>query len=73
MWKWTEFGALSAGFGVALGTFALAGIAIFFVAALAHRSRGEPTWKEIRTVTELRQRFNRDQGSIRIVLLLSPT
>lgn len=57
----------------AIGAFALAGIALSFAAALAYRSRGESAWKEIRTVAELRQQFNRDHGSIRIVLLLSPT
>lgn len=58
---------------LAIGCFALVGVALLFAAVLAYRSRGESTWKELRTVAELRQQFNRDQGSIRIVLLLSPT
>ena len=30
-------------------------------------------WEEMDDIDELRERFNRDQGSPRVVLLLSPT
>jgi len=58
---------------ITIGCFGLLGIGALFAAALALRSRGDSTWKELREVAELRRQFNRDQGSIRIVLLLSPT
>lgn len=59
--------------GLAIGCLALVGIALFVIGALAFRSRSEPTWTRMGTVEELRQQFNRDQGAIRVVLLLSPT
>ncbi len=48
----------------------LAGIS---VAVFVWRTDGESNWKYLSSVEELQNRFNEDEGSIRIVLLLSPT
>jgi hypothetical protein len=56
----------------------LAGIAVLLVvgisiAVFVWRADGGSSWTELRSVEELQKRFNEDEGSIRIVLLLSPT
>lgn len=42
-------------------------------ASAACRDRGKATLSHLRGVEELKARFNRDAGTPRIVLLLSPT
>lgn len=48
-------------------------VALFSGVAALRSSSFESTWKELDSVAELREQFNEDEGSTRIVLLLSPT
>ncbi|MGH9320095.1 MAG: hypothetical protein ACRD21_08830 [Vicinamibacteria bacterium] len=48
-------------------------LALLSGVAILLSSPGETTWKELHSTVELREQFNRDTGSTRIVLLLSPT
>ena len=56
-----------------LGGLAVAAFAVLSGVALLRSSGDESSWKELHSVIELREQFNQDKGSTRIVLLLSPT
>ncbi len=56
-----------------LGGLAVAAFAVLSGVAVLRSSGAESSWKELSSVTELRGQFNQDEGSTRIVLLVSPT
>ena len=58
---------------ILLGGLAVAAFAVLSGIVVLRSSGGESIWKELSSVIELREQFNQDEGSIRIVLLLSPT
>jgi hypothetical protein len=55
------------------GGLAVAAFAVLSGVAVLRSSGAESSWKELSSVIELREQFNQDKDSIRIVLLLSPT
>jgi hypothetical protein len=58
---------------ILLGCVVVAIVAGISGVAYVRRADEESSWKELRSVEDLRKRFNQDEGSIRIILLLSPT
>lgn len=58
---------------ILVGGLAIAAFAVLSSIAALRSSGGESSWKELGSVNALREHFNQDEGSIRIVLLLSPT
>ncbi len=58
---------------ILVGSLAVATLAVLSGVAVLRSSGGKSSWKELGSVKELREQFNQDEGSIRIVLLLSPT
>ena len=56
-----------------LAGFVVAALAGLSLAAVLQIADGESDWKGLSSIDVLRDQFNRDKGSIRILLLLSPT
>lgn len=49
------------------------GLVVLAVSAVVLSQRDESAWRELRSLTELKEQFNRDKDAVRIILLLSPT
>lgn len=58
---------------ILLGGAAAAVVALLSGVAVLRSSSDESSWEELDSIAELSERFNQDEGSTRIVLLLSPT
>ena len=58
-----------------VGAAVLAGLAGFYFGQGSRSPAGQPALVEIdsKTLPDLQAQFNRDEGSLRVILLLSPT
>lgn len=55
-------------------TLIAAAVALIFVGCTVSKQQPSPTRvRELRSISDLRERFNSDVGQVRLVLLISPT